>query len=274
MVEDSYGGFTYADLVRISDECTPTEFDDLLGRNVPFNVKELDRRLATELVQWLYENMDRGLTSFTTRGVHFMTPQVPMLNPDSPRTPCNFPTLNVRHLQKFLDTDLFGVGITPADCKLRSLSVLVDYATTYSSNVNWVRIVPFKETLTCAALDTLLARVLAQPKTSNFKLHIFALAWSMKRDQSHVLAELVAKVYDVSADAELLVPDMEVKPVYFEYLLNQKRFYDTFYMMNAYGSEVLPRAAVWKADSYETGMRPYFATWDEWHRNQFSANVP
>ncbi|KAJ4356692.1 uncharacterized protein N0V89_004728 [Didymosphaeria variabile] len=272
-LERSDGDFTYPELLQLSDECTPAEFHDALARKVPFNLKELDSRLATELVQWLYEHMDLGLTAFGTNGVHFMTPGMPGVVLGGPEAPCNFPTLRVRHLQKVLDTDLFGVGITPGDCKLRALSVLVDYSTTYGSNITWVRTIPFKETLPCAALDTLLARVVAQPKTSNFKLQIFAMAWCMKRDQSHTLTELTAKVHDVSADAELLVPDMEAKSVYLEYLLNQHHYYDSFRLLNAYGTEDLPRAAGWSAGHWEVGLQPRFETWDEWHRNQLSANT-
>jgi hypothetical protein len=251
---------TYTELVLLSKEHTSSECRDILARILPFRLDQVDFRVAIELVQWYYENMDLGLTCFDTEGVHVTVLEMPRLSCGKPTPPGDLPTLDIRYLQKVLETDLFGVGITPSDCKLRALSVLVNHRPTYGNNRLWARPVPFKQTLTCAALDTMLSYVLSQPKTDNFKLQMYALAWSMgPRDSRNSLA-LAAKVYDTSTDAELLENNLEVKPVYFEYLLQPGM---EFEMVSAYGSEDLGRAVGWDNDNVRE--EPLFATWEEWN---------
>ncbi|KAF2438477.1 hypothetical protein P171DRAFT_491144 [Karstenula rhodostoma CBS 690.94] len=245
----------------VSENYTSAEFNDILAHDLLFRLDKADPQMATELVQWFYEHMDLGLTCFHPQGVHVMTPELPPILREKPCPPWNFPTLDICDLQEVLDTDLFGVGLTPSDCKLPALSVLVTEKTTYGNTRQWPRTVPFKQTMTCAAMDTLLFRVLTQSKTVNFKLQVFALAWCMDPSHSPSLLELLAKVHDISADSELLRNHIEVKSTYFEYLLHRA----DFHMVKAYRSEGLRRPTDWDAAQVK---EPLFSTWYDWHREQ------
>ncbi|KAF2447176.1 hypothetical protein P171DRAFT_519473 [Karstenula rhodostoma CBS 690.94] len=138
----------------------------LLGRtsHAPYdqlctNIRALDVQVAAELVQWYYENhgQDLGIGQSIER---------PSWYPGgiSAGGKCLLEALDLQDVAKFMSTDVFGAGVTPADCKLRALTARVDLS-------------DYMHTAQSAQMDTLLEPIRTQHKSDGFKLCVNVVGW-------------------------------------------------------------------------------------------------
>lgn len=108
--------------------------------------------VAQEMAQWLFEHHDLGLG------------RVKKVD-----DPVSFweSSLTLTDLSRFLHTDIFGIGITPAECKMRELTVKVDVCE-YEYNL--------PKHLT--EIESLFEPLLALDAIAGFKMHIRVAVWN------------------------------------------------------------------------------------------------
>ncbi|OAG05006.1 uncharacterized protein CC84DRAFT_1260274 [Paraphaeosphaeria sporulosa] len=133
---------------------THTPYDELCT-----GIRSLDVPVAAELVQWYYENRgaDLGIGQSIERPLWF---------PGGIRTGSKWllEALDLQDLPKFMTTDVFGAGVTPADCKLRALTARIDLS-------DYIHVAQSIQ------IDRLLEPMRTQHKSEGFTLCVNVVGW-------------------------------------------------------------------------------------------------
>ncbi|KAL1606858.1 hypothetical protein SLS60_004267 [Paraconiothyrium brasiliense] len=154
--------------------------------------------VATELIQWYYENRSEDL------GIGQMI-EMPSWYPVSTHSgdKCLLEALDLLDLAKFMSTNVFGAGATPTDCQLRGLTVRIDLA---DYTPEW-------------KINELLAPILTQHKSTRFKLCVNVVGWWTRNFDFQLISGIGSKLREafdglaegaVSASARLtlFVPEL------------------------------------------------------------------
>ena len=213
------------------------------------------------MVSWLYEHVDLGICCLGEYGVFFEEVS-PELVCDQPEV--ELPKLSIQDLEKVLHTDVFGVGITPADCKLRALIIRAEYDAEHDSSFMEIKARP-EPFAHLEALPTILA---AQPKTPKFQLTIVTVAWRCNRYPDASLVNDLQNLFN-HVCVELVRKGVKVLPTYLDYDQHvdywvedggRLRSNEKYHMSMAIGAENLPVPEGY----YEDGdIKPQFIKWED-----------
>lgn len=155
----------------LSGHTTHAPYDQLCT-----TIRSLDAQVATELVQWYYENHgeDLGIGQSIDR---------PSWYPGSSRagSKCLLEALELQDLAKFMFMDVFGAGIAPKDCKLRALTVRIDLSD-YMHKTQSVQV------------DKLLAPIRRQYRSAGFELRVNVVGWWADNFSIVFIADLAAEL--------------------------------------------------------------------------------
>lgn len=241
---------------------------DYLPKVLVTPIREQDLQVARELVEWLYENTDLGHCKFYNSGVYTNGPQLPGVaceygRPDEG----GFPKITAQALDDVLNTDVFGVGVRPADCRLRALSISAAY------EVQCVLYAWEKQQQPFSELEALTTVIPTLRKKYNFQLRVMTAALrhirsAQESPKRYPEPRLVRDLQNLTSRvcAELAQTGMTVLPSYFEYDLHRDWAADgsakeEYRMIKAIGAEDLPVSHDW---SFAEGIpAPEFVKWGE-----------